>query len=240
MRKAFASPSLRRLPPLLALTLLAACGKPANDGTAPTHMPVDSQVSADAADARDLAESTAKCAGNPLLKAMPPKATIGDLPFWYWDCEFNSVRAVYGKDGGKQVDITLTDTRSPDFDKQPAMIVDMLKRTADTTRSMTQFAVQGDVATRKAMEQQPVMLQVIGGPDYLPVIETAPSGEPIVIHVGAKGDPSEDSMSAVLKDRYVLVVQSRDKGVSASGMTGPQAQALYDPYLKQMHLDQLR
>lgn len=240
MRIALNSPSLRRLPALLAFTLLAACGKPANDSAVPVNPQADSQASADGADAKDLAESTAKCEGNPLLKAMPPKATIGDLPFWYWDCTFNSVRAVYGKDGDKQMDITLTDTRSPDIDKQPAMIVDMLTRAAETTRAMTQVAVQGYVETRKALEQEPAMLQAIGGPEYLPVIETAPSGEPIVIHVGTKGDPSDDAVSAVLKDRYVLVVQASDKNGSAGGMTGPQAQALYEPYLKQMHLEQLQ
>jgi hypothetical protein len=238
MRKALSSP-LRRLPTLLAFTLLAACGKPTGESTAPAGAPADTQASTDSADPKDLAERTAKCENHPLTKAMPPKATIGDLPFWYWECEFNSIHAIYGTNDGKQVDITLTDTRSPDVDKQSALVVDVLKRTADTTRNMTQFAVQTSVETRKAMEQQPETLQVIGGPDYLPVVETASTGEPMVITVGTKNDANDASVSAVFKDRFVLVVQAREKDVNISGLTGPQAQALYDPYLKQMHLEHL-
>lgn len=239
MRNLTGSPLLRHLSTLLAFTLLTACGKPAGDAAAPAASSPDQPPSAEAADEKQLAESTAKCEGNPLIKVVPPKATIGNLPFWYWDCTFNSIRAVYGTDGGEQVDINLTDTRSPDFDKQPAITVDMLKRTSDTTRNMTQFAVQTSVETRKSMEQQPVMLEAIGGPDYLPIVETASTGEPIVITVGTKNDAGEAGVSAVFKDRYVLVVQASDKNGTVHGLTGPQAQALYDPFLKQLHLDQL-
>jgi len=226
MPKTKESLTVKLLPALMALTLLAACGKQAGESTA-SNASAGNQA------------SDAKCEGNPLIKAMPPKAAIDGQPFLYWDCEFNSVRAAYGKEGGRQVDVTLTDTRSPDLDKQPAMAIDLLRRTGDSTRAMTQFSVRTSVETGKAMEAQPVTLQMIGGPDYLPIVETAPSGDPIVIHVSPKGDPSEPTAMAVLKDRYVLNVQAHVKGVTINNVTAPQAQALYDPFLKQMHLDQL-
>nr|WP_199042458.1 hypothetical protein [Dyella sp. ASV24] len=243
MRKTLSSPLLRRLPVLFAVTLLlAACGEPTNDHAAAAGAPADNtQESADTANAKELAESTAKCESNTLTKAMPPKSAVGGLPFWYWNCSFNTLGAVYGTDGGQQMEITLTDTRSPELDKQPAIMVETIKQASDGTRSLTQLSVQNYVETRKLMEQQPSTLEVIGGPDYMPIIETGPAGEPIVIHVGAKISPSEDGVSALLKDRYVLVVQARDKdGSPVMGMTAPQAQALYDPYLKQMHLDLLQ
>ncbi|PMQ05504.1 hypothetical protein DyAD56_09245 [Dyella sp. AD56] len=242
MRKTLGSPLLRRLPALLAFTLLvAACGKPTDDHATAASPPADTQGSADASNANELAESTAKCESNPLTKAMPPKSVVGDLPFWYWHCTFNTLSAVYGTDGGKQVEIMLTDTRPPELDKESGITAETFKQAADGTRSLTQLSVQNYVETRKLMEQQPSMVEVIGGPDYMPIIETGPAGEPIVIYVGAKISPSEDAVSALLKDRYVLAVQARDKeGRSATGMTAPQAQALYDPYLKQMHLDVLQ
>lgn len=242
MRKTFGSPSLRRLPALLAFTLLvAACGKPTDDHATADTPPADTQASDDASIAKERAESTAQCESNPLTKAMPPKSEVGGLPFWYYNCAFNTLGAVYGADGGRQVEITLTDTRSPELDRQSAITVETIKQASNGTRSLAQLSVQNYVETRKLMEQQPSTLEVIGGPDYMPIIETGPSGEPIVIHVGAKISPSEDGVSALLKDRYVLTVQARNKdGDPVMGMTAPQAQALYDPYLKQMHLDLLQ
>ncbi|GLQ89833.1 hypothetical protein [Dyella flagellata] len=46
-------------------------------------------------------------------------------------------------------------------------------------------------------------------------------------------------VTALLKDRYVLSIGVRDKDGPISGLSGPQAQAIYDPFLKQMHLDAL-
>ena len=239
MHNARRSPSPRWLPALLALGLLAACGKPADESSAPSGQ-ADTASSGDqaASDARERAESTAKCEGNPLIPAMPPKSAIGDLPFEMWDCTFNSIRAVYGKDGGKEVSITLTDTRSPGMDKEPTM-KDFYHRSSELQRTTTQSGVQILVAALEGSTSNPASVEAIGGPDYLPIVRSTPSGDPLVIHVGAKSDPSAAEALAVLKDRYVLMLQASDKDGPISGLSGPQALAMYEPFLKQLHLDQL-
>lgn len=224
MSKTLLSTPLHALVTATVLILLAGCGAPA-----------------DSRQGNDQAKSDEACRNNPLVKALPPRTAINDLPFERWECTFDTASASYGIEGGKQVDIMLTDTRSPDIDKQPAAAHDIYMRTAGTTRQMTKFNVQTSIATRKAMETQPATLAMIGGPDNLPVIENSPTGDPLVIdgRGAVKDDPGPPGAQALLKDRYVLSIQASDKTGSFNNQFGPRAQALYDPFLKQMHLDLL-
>lgn len=218
---------------IVASILLAGCGAP------PDHESATADAPSPGVAWSGQAGNDAACEEHPLRKAMPSATRIGGLPFAHWECTFNRVRAVYGKEGGNALDITLTDTRSPALNQQPAAAVPMLRSSDDTLRSLTKFTVQGTVETRKAMEAQPMTLQVIGGPDHLPVIETAPNNEPVVILVGMKDDPSKTTVTSLLKDRYVLNVQAYDKDGAVNSLTGPQARTLYDPFLKELHLDRL-
>lgn len=239
MHNARRSPSPRWLPALLALGLLTACGKPADESTAsPGPAAAASTADQAAADAKDRAESTAKCEGNPLVKVMPPKSAIGDMPFEMWDCTFNSIRAVYGKDGGKEVSITLTDTRSPGMDKEPAM-KDLYLRSSELQRTTVQGATELLVATAGRAKSDPATVEGLGGPDYVPIVQSTPSGDPLVIDAGAKINPGPALAMAVVKDRYVLSVQASDQDGAITGISGAQALAMYEPFLKQLHLDQL-
>jgi hypothetical protein len=234
MRKTFHSSSSRLLPALLVIATLTACGKHEENSAASAPPPSPSTEQSAAAQAQEDAASTAKCEGNPLTKAMPPQTTIDGLPFRLWSCTFNSVRAVYGKEGGKQVDISITDTRSPDIDKQPAM-QDFYHRTFDTQRSMTQFSVQMLVSTIDAAKSHPDTLNTVGGPDYAPIAVPSPTGDPMLIHVGAQTDITPVEVVALFKDRHVLTMQASDKDGAITSLTGPKAQALFQPFIQQIH-----
>lgn len=238
MRKPIGSPSSRLLVAMLAFATLAGCGKHESDESASTA-PTASSVAADAAaQAREDAASTAKCDGNPLIKAMPPKTSIGGLPFRAWYCTFNSIRAVYGNEGGKQIEIAITDTRSPNIDQQ-ANMQQVYHQTFDTQRTMAQYSVQMLVSTIDAAKSNPDALNTVGGPDYAPIAISSPTGEPFLIHVGAQTEVSPAQVVAVFKDRHLLTIQASDKGSAVSGLTAPQAQALYEPFIAQIHPESL-
>ncbi|QNK00617.1 hypothetical protein [Dyella telluris] len=240
MRKTLSLSSAVVVPALFAAALLAGCGKHEDNAPAPSAENTDAadtaaQAKADAAArARDEAASTAQCAGNPLIKAMPPKTTIDGLPFRTWECTFNTIHAVYGKDDGKQVDISLTDTRSPDIDKQPVM-KDFYRRTADTQLAITQSSVQMLVATIDSFKANPALTNAIGGPEYASMAEPSATKDPIVIHVGSKEDDAPAEVIALFKDRHVLTMRANDNGSAVTGLTAAQAQALYDPFIQQLH-----
>lgn len=171
----------------------------------------------------DQAGLEGACRNHALVKALPVRTTINGLPFAGWECTPDTVSASYGIKGGKRVDIILSDTRSP----------------TQSSGQMTKSNVQTLIATRKSLEAQPAMLALIGGPDYLPVIESSPTGDPLAINISPKGTQVAPGVEALLKDRYVLSVQARDRAGSFNDLSGPRAQALYDPFLQKMHLELL-
>jgi hypothetical protein len=238
MRKPLGSPSSRLLFAMLALAVLAGCGKHESDESASTTPPASSAVADAATQAREDAAATAKCEGNPLIKAMPPKTSIGGLPFRAWYCTFNSIRAVYGSEGGKQVEIAVIDTRSPSIDQQADM-QQVYHQTFDTQRTMAQYSVQMLVSTIDAARSNPDALNTVGGPDYAPIAIPSSTGEPFLIHVGAQTEVSPAQVVAVFKDRHLLSIQASDKGSAVSGLTAPKAQALYEPFIAQIHPESL-
>ncbi|GLQ91527.1 hypothetical protein [Dyella acidisoli] len=217
------------------LILMTGCSAPANQNAQKT----DIQTVADSSHGNGHAKSEEACSNNLLTKALPPKTTINDLPFERWDCTFNTARAEYGTKGGKEVEITLTDTRSPNINSQPDSLHDFYTHMGETVRQSAQFIVQTSVDTRKNTPAVPGALEAIGGPDYLPIIESTLTGDPLVIQVGAKDDHTPAEVEALLRDRYALSISGSDKSGQISGLSGSQAQTLYDPFLKQMHLDSL-
>lgn len=238
MRKPMGSPSFHVIFATLALAVLAGCGKHESNEP-PSTTPTASSAASDAAtQAREDVASTAKCEGNPLIKAMPPKTSIGGLPFRAWSCTFNSIRAMYGNEGGKQVEIAITDTRSPSIDQQ-ANMQQVYHQTFDTQRTMAQYSVQMLVSTIDAAKSNPDALNTVGGPDYAPIAVPSPTGEPFLIHVGAQTEVSPAQVVAVFKDRHLLTIQASDKGSAVSGLTAPQAQALYEPFIAQIHPESL-
>lgn len=215
--------------------LLTGCSASGGQG-APKN---ETQSTSDAGKGNSHAKSEAACQDNLLVKALPPKDAINGYPFEFMDCTFNTARAIYGTKHGKEVEVTLSDTRSPGITSQPEAVRGFYTSMGESMRQATKLTVDGSIATRKGMEEQPILLPPIGGPDYLPVIETAPSGEPLVVQVGAKGSGTPAVVAALLKDRYVVNIEARDGMASVSELSGPQAQAFYDPFLKQMHLELL-
>jgi hypothetical protein len=217
-----------------ALIVLASCGAPTNQ-----NAPNSAAPTAAASQTKNRSNSDEACRDNLLIKALPPQNAIGDLPFERWDCSFNTASAYYGTNGGKEVEVTLNDTRSPNINTQPAAMHDFYTHMGETVRQSAKFTVETAVGTRKETPGVPGALDAIGGPDYLPVVENTATGEPLVIQVGAKGDHVPAQAEALIKDRYALTIGAKDKDGQITGLSGPQAQALFDPFLKQMHLDAL-
>jgi predicted small lipoprotein YifL len=219
---------------LLALPLLAACGKHGDEAASSAD---NSQADA-AKQAQEEAASTAKCADNPLAQALPPKDTIGGLPFRSWDCTPSSIRAVYGKNGGKQVEISVSDTRPADTGT-PAGAEDVNRRTRDMQRSVTRQAIELLTSMTDPMQASAQSFDALGGPAYAPVLVPTATPDAFVIHVTAQSQVGPAEAVALFKDRHVVTLQSTDHGSALTGLNTPQAQALYLPFLQQFHPERL-
>ncbi|HEX7814033.1 hypothetical protein [Dyella sp.] len=211
-------------------TLLAACSGRHGDAQQASAPSGPDSAQQDAA-------STAECEGHVLVKAMPPKATIGGLPFKRWSCTFNAITAIYGDDNGREVDVSLTDTRSPGLDKPD--VAPGVKATFERQRNMTKATLQMMLDTIDGMKANPELLPAYGGPDYLSVALPEPTGDRLVIEVPRKDDGGPVQVVALPRDRYVLGIQAKDHGTAVGGMTASQAQALYDPFIKAYHPERL-
>lgn len=219
---------------LIAIPLLSACGKHESEATSTAD-----NGQADAArQARDEAAATAKCADNPLAQALPPKDDIGGLPFRSWDCTPASIRAVYGRNAGKQVDISVSDTRPVDTGAA-AGTEDVNRRTRDMQRSVTRQAVEMLTTMTDPMQANAESFRTLGGPNYAPVLVRTSTPDSFVIHVTAQSEVGPAQAVALFNDRYVVTVQSTDHGSALTGLTTPQAQALYLPFIQQFHPERL-
>lgn len=219
---------------VVAIALLAACGKHADEAASSAD-----HGQADAAkQAQEDAASTAKCADNPLAQALPPKHDIGGLPFRLWDCTPASIRAVYGKNGGKQVEISVTDTHPADTGT-PAGSEDVNRRTRDMQRSVTRQAIEMLTAMTDPMQANAESFRALGGPDYAPVLVPTSTKDSFVIHVTAQSEVGPAEAVALFKDRHVVTLQATDHGSALTGLNTPQAQALFLPFIQQFDPERL-
>ncbi|MET3654517.1 hypothetical protein [Dyella japonica] len=221
---------------LITIPLLTACGKHAGDETSASGQ--ESAQADEAKLAQEEAESTAKCADNPLAQALPPKDAIAGLPFRSWDCTPTSIHAVYGNRGGKQVDITVTDTRPSNTGVQPGMD-DVNRRTRDMQRSVTRSAIELLTTMTDPLRTNADSLRSLGGPAYAPILVPTSTPDAFVIHVTAQSEVGPAEAVALFGDRHVVTLQSTDHGSALTGLTTPQAQALYLPFIQQFHAERL-
>lgn len=219
---------------LLAIPLLVACGKHGDEAASSAD---HSQADA-AKQAQEEAASTAKCVDNPLAQALPPKDDIGGLPFRSWDCTPDSIRAVYGRNGSKQVVIAVSDTNPTDTGA-PAGAQDVSRRTRDMQRSVTRQAIEMLTSMTDPMRTNAESFRTLGGPDYAPVLVPTSTPDSFVIHVTAQSEVGPAEAVALFKDRHVVTLQSNDHGSALTGLTTPQAQALYLPFIQQFHPERL-
>lgn len=215
---------------LLAAAVLAAaaCGKHA-DNEAPGSAQEDAATLA-----RDDAASTAQCKDHPLAAALPPKETIGGLPFRSWDCTPATIHAVYGRRDGRQVEISVVDTRPTDTGAD-----DLNRRTRDMQRSMTRSAIELLTRMTDPMQANAGSFNSLGGPNYAPVLVHTATPSSFVVHVAAHSEVGPAEALALFGDRYVVTLQANDRGSALTGLTTPQAQALYLPYIQQFHPERL-
>ncbi|KLD63104.1 hypothetical protein [Dyella japonica] len=219
---------------LIAIALLAGCGKHADESASSAD-----HGQADAAkQAQEDAASTAKCADNPLAQALPPKHDIGGLPFRLWDCTPASIRAVYGKNDSKQVEISVTDTHPADTGT-PAGSEDVNRRTRDMQRSVTRQAIEMLTAMTDPMQANAESFRALGGPDYAPVLVPTSTKDSFVIHVTAQSEVGPAEAVALFKDRHVVTLQATNQGSALTGLNTPQAQALFQPFIQQFDPERL-
>ncbi|WP_426271192.1 hypothetical protein ACN9MB_06660 [Dyella kyungheensis] len=218
----------------VAFPLLAACGKhEGNEAASVEHAPPDA-----AQQARDDAASTARCADHPLAHAMPPRDTMAGLPFRLWDCTPASFRAVYGQDGGKQVEISITDTRPADTGAS-AGAEDLNRRTRDMQRSVTRSSIEMLTRMADPMRTNAESLGTLGGPAYAPVLVPTSTSASFVIYVSAQTERGPAEAVALFNDRQVVTLHAVEHGSAVTGLTTPQAQALYLPFIQSFHPERL-
>jgi len=218
---------------LIAAPLLQACGKHEdNQASSAEHAKPDP-----AQQARDDAASTARCADNPFVPALPPKQAIGGLPFRLWDCTPTTIRAVYGQIDGKQVEITVTDTRPTRIGE--AGTEDLNRRTREMQRSVTRTSIEMLSSMADPLRTSTQSLGVIGGPDYAPVLVPTSVAAPFVVYVSAQSEVGPAEAVALFGDRYVVNLQANEHGSAVTRLTTPQAQALYLPFIQQFHPERL-
>ncbi|WP_109125517.1 hypothetical protein [Dyella sp. C11] len=236
MRASFRSLQPTMLSVFVAMTLLTACGKHQGDeeGGAQGNGQPDA-----AAQAREDAASTAKCEDNPLAQSLPPKETVGGLPFLLRDCASDSIRAVYGTHGGRQIEISMTDTSPPPAAGDQAAQQDLNRRTRDMQRSTSRAAIEMLTAMTDPMQTSADALAAIGGPDYAPILVPTATKDSFIVHVTAKTQVGPAEALALFKDRYMVTLQASDNGSALTGLTTPQAQALYLPFIQAFHPERL-
>lgn len=218
----------------VAIPWLAACGKHEGNEAASVE---NAQPDA-AQQARADAASTARCADHPLAQALPPKDTMAGLPFRLWDCTPASIRAVYGQNGGKQVEISVTDTRPADTGA-PAGAEDVNRRTRDMQRSVTRSSIEMLTSMADPMRTSAESLGTLGGPAYAPLLVPTSTSASFVIYVSAQTEMGPAEAVALFNDRHVVTLHAIDHGSAVTGLTTPQAQALYLPFIQQFHPERL-
>ncbi|MCY1420813.1 hypothetical protein D9M71_364480 [compost metagenome] len=76
-----------------------------------------------------------------------------------------------------------------------------------------------------------------GGEAFLPLIETAGSGEPLAITVAPADEAGGANLTGLLKERYVLNLLSSDQPF---GKDAAAARKLLMPFVEQMRIGELR
>ncbi len=204
------------LPLLFALT---ACGLPEEtDGPDP--------LVADGCDRIQMAE------------ALPDATTLSGRPLLWRDCSPQEVTVQYGNADAEgysedECSIEIFDSRYEVPEGAKAMgMHEMLENSKGMLLDMARINVEMLVESRREIEKMPVMLELRGGRDYLPVVDRTRTGDPYVIAVPAKDEtPGTEALLSVVKDRYVLTIECQEP------VTGhDQAMALYAPFLGSLNL----
>ncbi|MCY1290831.1 hypothetical protein D9M68_402080 [compost metagenome] len=178
------------------------------------------------------------CADSALAKALPPESDINGYAFVSRSCGYNSANAVYGKaDGSQHLEISLTDTGLPaPAGSEQSGMADNYLETQTKVRDMTRQNVALLQSAREAALKNGTAAE-FGGEGYLPRVEKATSGEPLVITVAGADEAAGANLTGLLKERYVLNLLSSDQPFGKDALA---ASKLLMPFVEKMQLGELR
>ncbi|GAB3333772.1 hypothetical protein [Marilutibacter aestuarii] len=209
------------------LLVLAGCGQDGVDpGKAAATGPVETGADDD-------------CRAIAMARALPAATMIAGRPLAWTQCSVQEVVASYGKEdadgnGDDSCRIEISDSRYPIPESARALgMQETLENTRELIREMARANVEMLVESRKALEAEPVMLRVRGGPSTLPVVGSTATGDAYVISVPASADVEvgNEPLLSLVNDRYVLTIEC-----DAPVRDHDQALALYAPYVRALNL----
>lgn len=190
---------------------------------------------------QDTAEVDDECDDNPIVAAFPGTAAIATEPLLWMECSAVEVSARYGQEDpdtgeGEHCTIGIHDAGPslPD-DIGGKGMDEMLLNTRQAILAMARFDVEVLVESRALILSEPVMLEVYGGPNHLPVAGKTRTGDDYAITVpGRGGEPSPQILMSVIRDRYVLEIECTHPVANHD-----EARDLYAPYLGVLSLGAL-
>ena len=212
---------IRAIPALLSGLMLAACN--------PAATP---EVEADIGDA---------CDRIPFAAALPSVEVIGSRPLLWKECGVAEVSARYGQEDpetgdGDHCTIEIADTRFETPDGAAAVgAVGAFDHGKSLMLNFSKVNVEMLVKSREGILNEPILLNMRGGPPTLPVVGQLANGDTYAIPVPAsQEEPGSDPLLAVINDRYALTIECTDPVLNHD-----QAEAMYRPYAAALQLDKL-
>lgn len=188
-----------------------------------------------------IAEVDDACTDNPLAPALPDAAEIASKPFAWRQCLGAQVSACYSREENcssatDRCLITLHDAKH-------GMRADVGSGAAVTPHEHGQALILGFsemnvamlVGTHDSLLEIPVLLEQIGGPPHLPVVDTTASGDTYAIPVpSADQQPRQGDLVSVIADRYALTIECAEPI-----RDNAHARAIYGPFLGALRLSEL-
>lgn len=182
-----------------------------------------------------------ECAGNPLAQVLPNKPEIASKPMVWRSCRPAQVSACYSRepDCARAPDRCLITLHDAAYGVRPDVADGGSISTHDHAQSMilamSKMNVEMVAGTRESMLQFPEMLAQIGGPDYLPVADTLPTGDTYVITLpGGRRNPRRGELHSVIADRYALTIECGETLQNAT-----HARRVYEPFLSELDFAKL-
>lgn len=180
------------------------------------------------------------CIGHPLVRALPSATRVAGLTRKSVDCSWAGVHALYGGDAGgttRDCVIAIVDSRAeiPPELAQPEGI-ELARDALAFDQATHRAAIQLQIAHRDQMLGGGQFLEMIGGAQHLPVVDTLPGGDRYVIPVPTVQDaPTEESLTALLhNERYGLSITCSEKITDQAS-----ARARYAPWIEALNFEAL-
>lgn len=181
------------------------------------------------------------CRDVPLAQVLPNTPEVASKPMAWRSCRPAQVSACFSTepDCARAADRCLITLHDAAYGVRPELADGGDISTHDHAQSMilamSKINVDMVAGTRESMLQVPEMLAQIGGPEYLPVADTLPTGDTYVITLpGGRRNPRAGELHAVIAERYALTIECGEVLRNAT-----HARRVYEPFLGELDFTRL-